>query len=564
MFPGFVTAANYNAAAAAAPVNNVNNFNHPYSVDDRQLLTSIEDEATGLFPVGKEYSDPASLRDTLRNWAAKKGFSITSHGSAFNCSRCAVPQSYLNKRLKLAPVPESKQRNRQTTRVDCPFSVKFSKKNRQDANDKTIKITRVCFRHDNGCLPSPEQLAVEKRKAGSLNVSVHEARIKSIMATLNTNVSVSTSLLREMMKPLYPPGTSLDAKLIFNFRLKIKRMIAAAPGDVMAVTVTEDDETDLLAPYDENAETPSFLTEALQQYQELLAQALHDQNDVTRIKKFLQSMSAADSTFTYRESWSDDGTPTGFVWQTGVMRRDFELFGDVLFVDCLGRHLNNKGWPVNTLAMLDGEKRVCLPCEGLTIGESVEGYAWLIKSTVDMAPKRQLSDIKVIYADGILAGETILRQLGIEDTCHLVLDHHHLLSEEIGAWPKEFTLAWWGRVKDDLGIMVKSYDVVEYNAALGRLRAVVARDRRLSQYLETSIHAKRHLFANHLIQNYHTNLKRQGNVPAEANHSSIVGRIGSLVVTPVELISNLINRHVNISAERNHEIQQYSLQCNAL
>jgi hypothetical protein len=31
---------------------------------------------------------------------------------------------------------------------------------------------------------------------------------------------------------------------------------------------------------------------------------------------------------------------TGYVWQTGVMRRDCELYGSTLFVDRLGRPLN--------------------------------------------------------------------------------------------------------------------------------------------------------------------------------------------------------------------------------
>ena len=86
------------------------------------------------------------------------------------------------------------------------------------------------------------------------------------------------------------------------------------------------------------------------------------------------------------------------------MRRDFELFGDTLFVDRLGKSLNDKGWPLITTAMLDEQRKLCWSSEIISITESIEGYAWNIQKTCEMSPNRKLSDIKVIFADGIMAG----------------------------------------------------------------------------------------------------------------------------------------------------------------
>jgi hypothetical protein len=91
------------------------------------------------------------------------------------------------------------------------------------------------------------------------------------------------------------------------------------------------------------------------------------------------------------------------MWQTGVMRKDLEVCGSTLFVDRLGRP-HNKGWPLFTIAMLSGEKRVCVTCDAIMISERVDAYAWLIQACVDLTPGFKLSDIKVIYADGIHAG----------------------------------------------------------------------------------------------------------------------------------------------------------------
>jgi hypothetical protein len=78
------------------------------------------------------------------------------------------------------------------------------------------------------------------------------------------------------------------------------------------------------------------------------------------------------------------------------MRRDFELHGSTLFVDRMGRPLNNKGCSLMTIAMLSGEKKVCLACEAIDISESVDAYAWVIKATVEMTPGIELDDIMVM------------------------------------------------------------------------------------------------------------------------------------------------------------------------
>jgi hypothetical protein len=52
----------------------------------------------------------------------------------------------------------------------------------------------------------------------------------------------------------------------------------------------------------------------------------------------------------------------------------------------------------------------------------------LLFSTVEFG----LSNLQVVFEDGICAGETLLHQLGITQCCRIVLDHLHLLSGGIG------------------------------------------------------------------------------------------------------------------------------------
>ncbi|KAG7374558.1 hypothetical protein IV203_013653 [Nitzschia inconspicua] len=114
--------------------------------------------------------------------------------------------------------------------------------------------------------------------------------------------------------------------------------------------------------------------------------------------------------------------------------------------------------------------------------------------------------------------------------------------------------------------MVKSTSLSAYEQALESARAKLRThpDQKHAKYLERHIHSKRHLFANHIIQKFASHLNFQGNAPAEANHASIVARIGSLVMEPVTLIESLMERHLSISSERNHCISVRHVQCQAL
>ena len=165
----------------------------------------------------------------------------------------------------------------------------------------------------------------------------------------------------------------------------------------------------------------------------------------------------------------------------------------------MGRHFLQH-WPSMTTAMLDGEKRVCLPSKGITIAETVDTCAWKIRATAEMTPGRDLADIKVIFADGIVIGETLLQKLGIQSTCALLLDQHHLVSEDLGTWPKFFELCNWNLLKEALMIMVKTPSEAVHLEALERVRRKLSHNAEWLDHLNNWIHGKRHMSAHHLIK----------------------------------------------------------------
>jgi hypothetical protein len=133
------------------------------------------------------------------------------------------------------------------------------------------------------------------------------------------------------------------------------------------MTLTWEDEALLLNSDCMEFQYPSYFTDAFRLFNELILEALEDENEIAHIEDYLNRLAECDSSFKWRRATDYKGHPTGYMWQTGVHRKDVELYGSTLFVDILGRPLNNKGWPLLTIAMLSGEKKVCVACEAIVI-----------------------------------------------------------------------------------------------------------------------------------------------------------------------------------------------------
>jgi hypothetical protein len=101
-----------------------------------------------------------------------------------------------------------------SSRCGCQFKLSFCWVGSKDKNNVSIKLNgSFNFMHDNGCLPSREQLILSSRKAGSYSRAINEAHLKCILLLLSTNNKVSSSIMRDLLRPLFLPNHCLDAQL---------------------------------------------------------------------------------------------------------------------------------------------------------------------------------------------------------------------------------------------------------------------------------------------------------------------------------------------------------------
>jgi hypothetical protein len=139
---------------------------------------------------------------------------------------------------KNTPVENYRESN--TMRCGCEFIIRYAiattlATKRGVAPKGSVRITEgSSYRHTKGCFPSQCQLIVDKKSSGSYQDKVKHDALKDIIALLKPGRPVSCSLLRDMMRPLYPSTYSTTAQDVWNMRLKVKKLLSDAESSTIA------------------------------------------------------------------------------------------------------------------------------------------------------------------------------------------------------------------------------------------------------------------------------------------------------------------------------------------
>ena len=110
---------------------------------------------------------------------------------------------------------------------------------------------------------------------------------------------------------------------------------------------------------------------------------------------------------------------------TTTMCRNYELFGEHLCFDMIKRGINTLLWLYTSVALYDETNSVCLANEGFVTGEKIDTYLSKANFLARHAPRRPLSEVKIVPGDGFL-DEEIVTRLGFINAA-FVADQWHLL-----------------------------------------------------------------------------------------------------------------------------------------
>ena len=170
-----------------------------------------------------------------------------------------------------------------------------------------------------------------------------------------------------------------------------------------------------------------------------------------------------------------------------------------------------------------------------------------------------------MFGDGLVTCNSLLTSLGIQDSCSLLDNVHHLLSPECGTWYKQFGVSRWNHYGGLLRALVfESYSLEAYETIRSKILTMMdCRDepQSLRNYFNNVIHDARERFARYAVHATPCNEDRLGSSIAEANHASYVARIGGgSWDVPVTQVTDCILRMQELSNKRASIRDQYRQQ----
>ncbi|MGH7954861.1 MAG: hypothetical protein ACREOZ_02755 [Gloeomargaritales cyanobacterium] len=159
--------------------------------------------------------------------------------------------------------------------------------------------------------------------------------------------------------------------------------------------------------------------------------------------QYLENLRRKEKSFTFRINTENKGIPSCVVWMTPAMRAAFERFGWFVCLDAMKRQLNQFHWPYVGPVVLDENRKVTVIAEAFVNSETLDQYAFIMKSIFEMAPGRTKENVAAIYGDCFLR-RSLIDLIGMPLSTRVFWDHYHLLQQ---VWPRGLGPYWFERVR---------------------------------------------------------------------------------------------------------------------
>jgi hypothetical protein len=544
-----------------------------YSPAEKENLLAIKKEFEVEFPLNAVFSTRRHLIDALREKATKFGFFIIDSGMSASCSE-TTSRNTTNRRRQQARALLAQENGKSyiprkcaRSKCGCEFKVNFTGKK----GGEEVRISKVQLMHGKGCKPSGEQFKAAWTTGG--HATRHLARkqnlkLHTIVQLLASGQKPSARMMRGLLCDMLPKDFNVSSKFINNVKTKVKMKLMNGDFNCLLAdgTVSEGDAEFILSPSDNLP--AEYLSIAQEIAHETLKDALSDPGSMCLVVQFLCQLHQKDPSFLFDIQRDENDTMVGICWQTATMRFDWDTCATSIALDGMKRQLNSVCYPYISVTAVDGYGQMAVCVEAIVISERIEAYAWLLRCCSNFSCNRKVDDIRVIFGDGLVTSDTLLTSLGIEDSCTLLDDIHHLLSPECGTWYKQFGVSRWNHYGGLLRALVyESYSLEAYETI--RLKILSMMDLRgepqsLRTYFDQVIHAARKRFTRYSVHTTPCNEGRLGSSIAESNHSSYVARIGGgSWDDPATQVKECILRMQELSNKRASLRDQYRRQAAA-
>ena len=105
-------------------------------------------------------------------------------------------------------------------------------------------------------------------------------------------------------------------------------------------------------------------------------------NDTTTWKAlvFLEEYEKRLPNFHYVVHYVPDSLPDTIMYMTSEMINNLIRYEDIMHLDAQMRAFNQMCWHYIRIVLMNNLKMICLCCEAIVIGETLDMYVWLIRT----------------------------------------------------------------------------------------------------------------------------------------------------------------------------------------
>ena len=459
----------------------------------------------------------------------------------------------------------SKQRNVEPSlkeTIQCPFCIRYyiSLPHKSEAKKcptllYKCRLTSISLQHTCGLTTNSHRVAIQKSGEAQPNIQ----GLNDVVSLLRDRPLLPTDMLRPLLQKYLPFYSCTNAQFIGNFCWRVQLwIIKNGDKNLLSEDINFISKRSNVGAADEELVNNSAFCR--QNLTKLLRNAMQHAKDAGTwdAHAFLENLRETEPGFDFCLHRDENNNPNGICWMLPQMRSDLLRYGNILFLDSQKKQYNLYGWPYIGPVVKDNNMKVRVVCESIVVEESHETYAWILNSMMKMEPKFSLNSVRLIFADQKIT-QSFICQMGIEDTCTLRGDYHHLLNV---VWPETFGPHFYTKLKNHLMIMLVGTKK-ECEQAFMECSNILCGDANLLKKL-IDIHNNPSYYAGWWLSEIEGNLKLRGSVPAEQNHSSITAWFGKGANWQIaEQVKQLISRQRSMTADRRAQeaawVQQFTV-----
>ena len=321
-----------------------------------------------------------------------------------------------------------------------------------------MRITGLTSKHT--CLMTNSAYRCAQIKSKKRNI--HLSSLKTAVHSLRINPHLKSKELRPLLKDALPAETFIDSKYIDNFRRRVALYHAQKEsGSLLTYEEGENlTEKKRLQQSEWNKlEDPIIRLNFCKMYKTLM----QENSNTWKVLSYLDKCKSQMPGFDYRVQKTKSGKPIGIMYMTSYMRLNLLRNSSIMFLDAQKRQMNKMGWPYIGPVVMNNEFHVQPCCEAIVTSEDIDTYVWIMKSMSSIEKKWSMSDIKIIFADGLLTNR-LLTDTDIHNTCILHGDYYHLM-RNVWKNKENFGIVLFTKIKSELQKMLLCHSKEQWDLA---------------------------------------------------------------------------------------------------